>query len=113
MRRRDTGAEVHVPYGPQSHAPVLRQSGERTKVQRVEGAQEQPRHGIEARPFRMPPQKRKKPTHRKSYSIADILLAIVVAACVVSVIWGYAVIYQVGYHKAEAYYSQEEVVRHA
>lgn len=80
----------------------------------MEGAQEQPRHGLEARSFRMPPQRRKRPTRRgPSYSIADILLAIVVAACVVSVIWGYAVIYQVGYHKAEAYYSQEEVVRHA
>lgn len=74
------------------------------------GAQEQPRHGLDSpRPFRMPPQRRKA-ARRKSYRIADLVLAIVTAACVVSVIWGYAFAYQYGYHKAEAYLTEE--VRH-
>lgn len=73
-----------------------------------EGAQ-QLRHGLDnPRPFRMPPQRRKA-AHRKSYRIADIVLAIVTTACIVSVVWGYAFAYQIGYHKAEYYLTE---VRH-
>ncbi len=52
---------------------------------------------------------RKRAAHRKSYRIADVLLVIVTAFCVASVLWGYAVAYQVGYSAAEHYF---EEVRH-
>lgn len=72
------------------------------------GAQDQPRHGLEARPFRMPPNRR-RPARRKSYRIADVLLAIAVAAGVLSLLWGYGIAYQIGYSAAADYFGE---VRH-
>lgn len=75
----------------------------------MEGAKEQPRHGLDAcRPFRMPPTRRKA-AHRKSYRIADVLLVIATAFCVASVLWGYGCAYQVGYGAAEHFFTE---VRH-
>ena len=75
----------------------------------MEGAKEQPRHGLDAcRPFRMPPTRRKV-AHRKSYRIADVILVIVTAFCVASVLWGYGCAYQVGYGAAEHFFTE---VRH-
>ena len=56
----------------------------------------------------MPPQRRKA-AHRKSYRIANILLGIVSAACVLSLLWGYGMAYQIGYGAAEHYFTE---VRH-
>lgn len=64
----------------------------------------QPRHGLNApRPFRMPPQ---RAAHRRSYRIADVLLAIVVAAGVLSLLWGYGAAYQIGYSAAADYFGE-------
>ncbi|WP_288220170.1 hypothetical protein [uncultured Adlercreutzia sp.] len=65
------------------------------------------RHGLNApRPFRMPPQ---RAAHRKSYRIADVLLAIAVAAGVLSLLWGYGIAYQIGYGAAADHFGE---VRH-
>lgn len=56
----------------------------------------------------MPPHKRA--AHCKSYRIGNIVLGIITAICVASVLWGYAVAYQVGYQAAEHYFT--EVVFH-
>jgi hypothetical protein len=71
------------------------------------GAQDQPRHGLEARPLRKSPTRRK--AARRSYRIADVLLAIVVAAGVLSLLWGYGAAYQIGYSAAADYFGE---VRH-
>lgn len=64
------------------------------------------RHGLNApRPFRMPPQRR-KPAHRKSYRIANALLGIVTAACMLSLLWGYGIAYQTGYGAAVSYFEE-------
>lgn len=55
----------------------------------------------------MPPSKRA--AHRKSYRIADVLLGIVIAACVLSLLWGYGAAYQIGYNAAAGYFGE---VRH-
>lgn len=66
------------------------------------------RHGLAAlRPFKMPPHKRA--AHRKSYRIVNLVLGILTAICMASVLWGYAVAYQVGYTAAEHYITE---VRH-
>lgn len=52
----------------------------------------------------MPPHKRA--AHRKSYRIGDIVLAIVTVICTASILWGYAVAYQVGYQAAEHYFTE-------
>lgn len=72
-----------------------------------EETREQPRHGLEARPFRMPPTKRKA-AHRKSYRIAPILIGGLTAAWVLLMVWGYAMAYQIGYDAA-AHFAAEEV----
>lgn len=54
----------------------------------------------------MPPQ---RAAHRRSYRIADVLLAIVVAAGVLSLLWGYGAAYQIGYSAAADYFGK---VRH-
>lgn len=65
------------------------------------------RHGLAApHPFKMPPHKR--PAHRKSYRIAPILIGGLTALCVVLMVWGYAMAYQIGYDAA-AHFAAEEV----
>ena len=110
MRRRDdTGAAVHAQRTDAAHGQVLREPRKRAPIQGMEGAKEQPRHGLDAcRSFRMPPTRRKA-AHRKSYRIADVLLVIVTAFCVASVLWGYGCAYQVGYGAAEHFFTE---VRH-
>lgn len=54
----------------------------------------------------MPP---RRAAHRRSYRIADVLLAIVVAAGVISLLWGYGASYQIGYNAASDYFGE---VRH-
>lgn len=71
-----------------------------TMKQRRGGARTSSHHGSEARPFHMPPKRAKQ---RKSYRMANVIAVIAVALCVLSVIWGYSVIYQVGYAAAEHY----------
>jgi hypothetical protein len=56
----------------------------------------------------MPPTRR-KPAHRKSYRIGDVVLGFVTVLCIASILWGYAVAYQVGYSAAEHYLTE---VRH-
>ena len=107
--RDDTGATVHVQRADAADGQVLREPRERAPIQGVEGAQDQPRHGLDTcRPFRMPPTRRKA-AHRKSYRIADVILGIVTALCVASVVWGYGMAYQVGYDAAEHFFTE---VRH-
>lgn len=69
-----------------------------------EGAQAQPCHGPAPRPLRMPA--RSRDAALQSYRIPELIAAIVIAACAVSVAWGYALAYQVGYEAAEHYYEE-------
>lgn len=83
MRRRDARA-----------AHVRRRVAPRG---RVEGAGAAGQGG--PRSFRMPPRDGET---RKSYRIADALLAAAVALCLATAAWGLGLAYQAGYHAAEA-----------
>ena len=74
------------------------------RARRMEGGAGCPDQGA-PRPFRMPPQDGET---RKSYRIADALVAVACAACLATAAWGLGVAYQVGYHAGEA----QAVVQH-
>ncbi len=106
MRQHDTRTVEHVLQREALHAPVLREPRKRASIPRMEeGARKQPHHGFESRPFQMPPQK----AAHKSYTIRNLVCALLTVAVLFGVIWSYGAIYQVGYKAAENYYQQEEV----
>lgn len=103
MRQHDTRTVEHVLQRKAPHAPVLRQPRKRAGIPRMEeGARSLQ---AKSRPFQLPPQK----AAHKSYTMRNLVCALLTVAVLFGVIWSYGAIYQVGYKAAENYYQQEEV----